>query len=270
MQPEGWRHSVALCFWGDPPSELPVFVASVNRSEGRNDFSKSDSTRLGSIHPFIDCALSRLQERDAAKSVRDGMAMTERDGTRGLAVLDWNLRLVEANPVARRMCAAWSDGVQVMRAGSGRTWRLPPVLSDACQELQREWESLLGTNPDATVLRRHPCISHPRVPDLTVSITMVCRNTTGLSEPSFVVEFDRRRESATADKASRSMRVLQKMTAAEQSVALVLMDGLSNQEIADRLAKSVHAVKFLLHRIYQKTGVPNRAALVAALGDRLR
>ena len=54
----------------------------------------------------------------------------------------------------------------------------------------------------------------------------------------------------------------------EREVALSLMNGLSNQEIADRLAKSVHAVKFLLHRIYQKTGVPNRAALVAALGAR--
>ena len=43
MQPEGWRHSVALCFWGDPPAELPVFVASVNRSEGQTDFSKSES-----------------------------------------------------------------------------------------------------------------------------------------------------------------------------------------------------------------------------------
>ena len=38
-----------------------------------------------------------------------------------------------------------------------------------------------------------------------------------------------------------------------------------NQEIADRLAKSLDAVKFLLHRIYQKTGVSGRAALVARL-----
>ena len=64
------------------------------------------------------------------------------------------------------------------------------------------------------------------------------------------------------------MPVLQKMTAAERSVATVLADGFSNQEIADRLGKTVHAVKFLLHRIYQKTGVPSRAALVAVLRSR--
>ena len=64
------------------------------------------------------------------------------------------------------------------------------------------------------------------------------------------------------------MPALQKMTAAERSVATVLADGFSNQEIADRLGKTVHAVKFLLHRIYQKTGVPSRAALVAVLRSR--
>ena len=48
-------------------------------------------------------------------------------------------------------------------------------------------------------------------------------------------------------------------------MALILADGLSNQEIADRLGKTVPAVKFLLHRIYQKTGIPSRAALVAVL-----
>jgi DNA-binding CsgD family transcriptional regulator len=49
---------------------------------------------------------------------------------------------------------------------------------------------------------------------------------------------------------------------------MVLADGCSNQEIADRLGRSVHAVKFLLYKIYEKTGVPNRAALVAVLRPR--
>jgi len=55
------------------------------------------------------------------------------------------------------------------------------------------------------------------------------------------------------------------LTAAERDVVLALAGGHSNQEIADRLGKSVQAVKFLLHRIYMKTGISNRTALVAAL-----
>jgi DNA-binding CsgD family transcriptional regulator len=63
----------------------------------------------------------------------------------------------------------------------------------------------------------------------------------------------------------RAVPVLRTMMPAEPAVAMVLADGLSNQEIADHLGKTVSAVKFLLHRIFQKTGIPSRAALVAVL-----
>jgi DNA-binding NarL/FixJ family response regulator len=108
-------------------------------------------------------------------------------------------------------------------------------------------------------------ISHPRVPGLTASITLVCPNTSGLGEPTYVVERDRQVHGVALDAPDRSSPVLEKLTQAECGVAMVLADGFSNQEIADRLGKTVAAVKFLLHRIYQKTGVPSRTALVAVL-----
>jgi DNA-binding CsgD family transcriptional regulator len=77
---------------------------------------------------------------------------------------------------------------------------------------------------------------------------MVCPHSSGLAEPA--------------------VPVLRKLTAAERAVAMVLADGFSNQEIADRLGKSLHAVKFLPHRIYQKTRLPGRTALVAVLRSR--
>ena len=178
---------------GDPPAGLPVFVTSAERREGQSDFSDRDIAIFERIHPFLDRAVNRLHEREKAKSVRDGMAITGRDGSRGLAVLDWNLRLVEANPVARRLSATWVDGVRAKRAGHlGVPWAIPPLLARECREMRHEWESLLLANPDAIALRRRPHIPHPRDKALTASITMVCRNTTGLSEPSFVLEFERR------------------------------------------------------------------------------
>jgi DNA-binding CsgD family transcriptional regulator len=106
------------------------------------------------------------------------------------------------------------------------------------------------------------------VPGLTATITIVCPTTADLAEPTFLIEFDRRVHGMRLDTPDPSLPVLQNMTAAERAVAMVLADGFSNQEIADRLGKSVDAVKFLLHRIYQKTGIPSRAALVAVLRDR--
>ena len=96
----------------------------------------------------------------------------------------------------------------------------------------------------------------------------MCPKTADLAEPTFVLELDRRVHGVTLDTPDRSVPMLQKMTAAERAVAMVLADGFSNQEIADQLGKTVDAVKFLLHRIYQKTGIPSRAALVAVLRAR--
>ena len=258
MQPQGWRHAVALCVWSEPLAELPVFVASVYRHEGRSDFSEADLARLRGIHPFLSCAVSRLHELEAAQSVRDGMAMTVRRGARGVAVLDWNLCLVEANPVARRMCATWAENPARSRSNSARrAWRLPVALADACKEL-RSGQAGSRTNRDAAVPRRRSGIPHPHLLGVAASITMICRSGS-LSEPSFVIEVER------IEKPEHPSLLLQRMTAAERAVAMVLVDGLSNQEVADQLGKSVQAVKFLLHRIYLKTGVSNRAALVAAL-----
>ena len=269
MQVEGWRHSVALCFWGDSRAELPVFVASVCRSEGRPDFSDRDLAALEQLHPFLDCAVNRVFEHEAAKSVRDGMAMAVSDGARGFAILDRNLLLLQANPVARRLCAAWSsDGVPGTRQASPPRWKLPAALSKGCGELHREWQTLLRGDPDAIGLRRDRQVQHPSIPQLTASITIVYPASASLSDPTFLIAFDSREEDAAAETVNRSAPVLKKMTKGERAVALVLSEGFSNQEIAERLGKSVDAVKFLLHRIYQKTGVPSRAALVAELHAR--
>lgn len=269
MRPQGWRHAVALCFWGDPTADAPVFVASVYRREGRTDFTAQEVAKLESTHPFIDCSVNRLHEREASTAVRHAMADTVQNGTRGFAVLDRNFVMVQANPVAHQLCAAWlgdtsvKSGKYALRAGE-----LPAELVAECRELHRQWESIVRGDPDATGFHRQRRVSHSSVPGLTALITIVCPDNAGIAEPTIVLELDRYVHGVTVETADRSAPVLQEMTAAERAVAMILADGLSNQEIADRLGKTVYAVKFLLHRIYQKTGIPNRAALVAVLRSR--
>jgi DNA-binding CsgD family transcriptional regulator len=264
MKPQGWRHAVALCFWDDPPAEFPVFVLNVHRRLGRADFSDEDLATLEHIHEFMDPAIRRLHERSEASAVHDGMATTLRQVSQvGLIVLDWRLRTVRANTTARRLCSAWMRDVNPVGRGTARgTMLVPPGILDTCRELGRELQSVLRDNPDANVMRRRHA-SHATVPTLSASVTMICRSTTGLAEPSFVVEIDDSSHSATP--IDRAPALLHKMTAAERDVALILVEGWSNQEIADRLGKTVHAVKFLLHRIYRKVNVPSRARLIAAL-----
>jgi DNA-binding CsgD family transcriptional regulator len=263
MQPEGWRHAVALCFWDDPPAAAPIFVTSVYRPEGRKDFSAQDVAMLERVHPFLDCAVSRVYEREAAAIVRDGIAMAVQDGAAGLVLVDRDGRLVQTNVLGREMCAAWRD----QPIAEPKSACVPPEFLAVCRELHHEWQVALRGDPDAGGLRRRRVL-HPHVPGLTAWITLVCPNTADLAEPSFVIELDRPKQPAVLGTPDAEMPLLQTMTVAERGVALALADGLSNQEIAERLRKSVGAVKFLLHRIYKKTTIPSRTALVAILRSR--
>lgn len=247
MQPQGWRHAVALCFWSDPPGESPRYVTSVFRAPGRPDFSASDRAALERVHPFIDCAVRRVYERAEGESWRDGVRLALDDHASGLAFLDWQLRLVQANRVARRVCDSWHQS-----AAAPRDWLLPEPIANACHELRSEWREALHANSDALAIVRRRTVMHPGIAGLDAVVSMVPAGSSGLGDPSFVIAFQQR-------------SVLNGLTAAERAAAIVVGEGVSNQEIADRLGKSVPAVKFLLHRVYQKTGVANRAALVSML-----
>ncbi|MEO9322577.1 LuxR C-terminal-related transcriptional regulator [Nocardioides sp. C4-1] len=58
------------------------------------------------------------------------------------------------------------------------------------------------------------------------------------------------------------------LTAAERRVAVLVLDGLTNREVADRLVVSVKAVEGHLSKVYRKLGVGSRSALVASVGPR--
>lgn len=265
MRPQGWRHAAALCFWGDATPTVPICVFSVYRTDRETDFTDEDLARLDEIYPSIDTAINLMCERDAANAVIDGLTATVRDPARGFAVMNWSLQLVRANAAARQLGRIWLQGPD-SRAASRRprTWQTPSEISAACDALRNTWEKLLNDNPDVTGVRRQLRAEHPTIPGLTATVTLIGPTTVGVSPPGFVVELNRH-GADTAPGPTISSPLLNQLTTAERRVALCLSNGLSNQEIADKLRKSVPAVKYLLHRIYTKTSLPSRAAVVAAL-----
>jgi DNA-binding NarL/FixJ family response regulator len=75
-----------------------------------------------------------------------------------------------------------------------------------------------------------------------------------------VLELDR-------EPAGRAAGALLPLTAREREVA-VLVDGLADREIAERLHLSRHTVSQYVKRIYRKLGVDSRVALTRLLLDR--
>jgi DNA-binding CsgD family transcriptional regulator len=66
-------------------------------------------------------------------------------------------------------------------------------------------------------------------------------------------------------------RALRLLTDREAEVLVLLGEGLSNREVADRLVVSLHTVKTHVSRILAKTGAPSRghAAALARRSQRL-
>jgi two-component system, NarL family, nitrate/nitrite response regulator NarL len=68
---------------------------------------------------------------------------------------------------------------------------------------------------------------------------------------------------------SGSHRLVEKLTARQRQIMLIVAEGLSNKEIARRLNISEGTVKIHLHQIYRHLRIPNRTALTAIVyGER--
>lgn len=73
---------------------------------------------------------------------------------------------------------------------------------------------------------------------------------------------------AVTEAASGPERQLTELAAREREIADLVAEGLTSPAIADRLCLSRRTVETHVSRIYRKTGVSSRAALVAPMTGR--
>jgi DNA-binding CsgD family transcriptional regulator len=264
MRPQGWRHAVALCFWGEPSSEFPVLVVTVNRGEQRPDFSEQEIRRLARIHAVLDGWVTDIFEHAAAEQAyRSVTTIVDRDA-KGILVLDWKFRSTFANSAAAKLCAVWDGSVPRPDPTGTRRVRVPPMLLTACRDLYSEWRGTLRGSGGTSRSGRAVNVVHPVMRMLSARVSIRYPDANGLAEPSFVIELHRRHPAPAAVRRV-PLDSLVTLTRAEQEVARALGDGLSNQEIAERLGKTVYAVKFLLHRTYRRLGIANRTQLASVI-----
>jgi DNA-binding CsgD family transcriptional regulator len=268
MVPQGWRHAVALCFWGHRSSPFPLIVVTLNRRPRRPDFSDAELARLADVYPLIATAIDQLLDRLASKARTSGMASAFRDGSRGLLVLDARHRLLSSNPAGRRLCDRWAAPEAGRRSVARRT-AVPSAIAEVCDALLRDWQA---------DVRRRDGVHSPRSTRevsgqcgdevVTAVVTLDSRTWITGVEPTFFVEIEGRHavQHSLPPLPAHAMALLRgRVTAAEWETIEALGEGLSNKEIAARLGKSVDAVKFLLHTVYRKLDVSGRTRLIAML-----
>lgn len=254
MKPEGWRHSVALLFWGFFPP-VPQNAFCVFRSEAQPDFDKADLARLRVAHPHIGTALKRLKKQHGSRS-RDDRISALLDALPGNATfVEWDLRITHQSAGARRLTARWTGQENELRP---RSPVLPAEVLQACSEMRGDWMEALRINPQPRLLSKR-MVRSPAVPGLSAEITLVLQQDSTLSHPAFLVRFVG--DGSDAPGPEESSQDLTMLSPAEREAALLASDGLTNDEIAHRLGISVAAVKLRLHGAFKKLNVRNRTQL---------
>jgi DNA-binding NarL/FixJ family response regulator len=90
---------------------------------------------------------------------------------------------------------------------------------------------------------------------LPVGVTIDLRATKQLGTPLVVVR---------VKETGRAAAVVKGLSERESQVCALIAEGLTNKVIASRLFISIATVKDHVHKILQKTGAPNRAAVAVA------
>lgn len=257
MQPENWRHSVALLFWGFFPP-VPQNAFCVFRSEDQPDFDEDDLARLRLVHPHVSTALKRLKKQLKTRSTDDRITALLNSLPGNATLLDWDLRITNQSTSARRLSAQWMG-----RANESlpRALELPGEIMQTCAAMKEAWRAALQANSQARLLDKHT-VTHP-TSALSAEITLVLQQDSLLAHPGFLVRLHEA-PSVPAHQ-HRPSNALDMLSPAEREAVLLVGEGMINPEIAARLGISVAAVKLRLHGAFKKLNVRNRTQLVALL-----
>jgi DNA-binding CsgD family transcriptional regulator len=260
MVKEGWRHGLAFVFWKDGMIRALI---PVNRSAEMEDFSDEDVAMAEWLHPQIEVALHRIL--DLCALVEDFSSLTSyvKDLPLPTLRLSWDLKLVYCNRAAREMLHEWTSGRDSGQKppGSVRA-KVPAALRLACAALKDK--ILAGDQPDWPPVKLPPPIrvDHPEGFPLTASIRPLLPGGGVLDNPCFWIHLEKQDSVSSAE---LNLSALKLLTPAERKVAELVVMGLTNEEIGEKIHRSLSTVKAHLHSAFAKLGVSNRASLIARL-----
>jgi DNA-binding CsgD family transcriptional regulator len=166
--------------------------------------------------------------------------------------------VVFATVEARKMHELWNAGLkECEKRRASQDFKLPAGIAGLLRAASGSgWDAHTGG------VR----VRHPTIPELTVTLHM------GDSLPAvrlrphcllmFAVDSEGRAE---GEAASGAERMLRQLSPSERRVALLVAEGLCNEEIAQRLQRSRRTVEYQLNAIFRKLDMNRRTQLVRVL-----
>lgn len=218
------------------------------------------------IVPIVQRLFLGEFERQKQTAVGVGLAAYLRDLPVGLIMVDWFFNVLMVNDEGYRHSVLWNDAPKRGSTKNARArFEIAPDILRGWQELRAQWIERLRTGL-------------PAPPPLVVinAQDAKLRATTGLvvaggeqtATPCFMARFSSIQTRALDqlfEATPQQMSILSDLTPAERAVALLVREGLSNRDIADRLGRQVWTIKSHLTSIFSKTATRSRSELIRLL-----
>lgn len=233
---------------------------------GRELAATPSTPALGLFHRHFQTALDRFLRMESESSIVLALRGFVSNSCTGLVTLDWDLRPCYSNRSAIQLCEAWVRGLETdgPKNPKGRV-SLPEQIFRECVQLKIALAGQKAGEERPELLRVLDCSA---VPGLRASVRLVRPAAAGLRRPFFQVRLERpigasgqgrNRKNGLSD----DMRNF--LSPSEREILEVAAEGLSNEEIANRLGKSLATVKSQIQSIYRKLSISNRSELIARI-----
>jgi DNA-binding CsgD family transcriptional regulator len=263
MQPHDDRYFACLNFWH---GGLFQGLIGLHRTSGQRDFTDAELTLLEQLHPHFNTVLQRILSLHRERAVRLSLEKLLVNLPIATVLLDWDLRVASRNHSAVELCARWEIGPERAAREKYRAFRLPREVLAYCEQFKATWNPCLHREC-ALAAPAGIYLSHPQQPGLRASVNLLQLDAAPLSMPMFLIRFEDNQDRwrpANGHPAG-AISLLTRLSPRERDVARLVGQGCSNDEVAQKLSKSVLTVKRQLRSIYQKLDVDSRGRLTALL-----
>ncbi len=258
--PEGWTEFVHLAFWNGASLDA---VFSIRRGPNQERFTPAELTLLLRLHPVINAGLRRIRALGVQQEQRAVLERFFRRCPIPVIFLDSGLRLLYATQEALEVCSLWNHGAAMARRQHPRkSFQVPDDIAEVCRNLLAQ-PAPRPEDKAADEVR----VVHPSAENLVARVRIDRPTRRGWMQPTLLVNFcaEQNLDGARLPAGKMSFELLQRLSANERRVALLVCEGHSNAVIAQKLGKSARTVECQLTVIFRKFQVANRVQLTRAL-----
>lgn len=265
LQPQGWRHALLLPLRaGDGIGGAGIVIY---RSAEEGGFQPAEVADVEALRPALAQVLARIGEHAQQQATQANVQRFLLDLPVGLMLFDWEWRPLFINEEGYRQTQLWNYLPAIPPQADARIdFRLPPAVREAGDRLRGRWvEEVLGIAPPRSTAGEH--VVHALRKDLQASV-MITQSKRDLARPpALMVRYSgiATRADSAFQPSPAQLSILSQLTPGERKVALLVMRGMSNREIAEALHRDITTVKDHLGHIYGKLGIRSRTQLAAQL-----